>query len=107
NVISNNRADGIAISGAGATSNLVLGNLIGTDAAGIFALGNSGNGVSIVVAPGNTIGGTTPGARNVISDNRTNGIAISGAGATSNLVQGNLIGTDAAGTSALGNSGNG
>ena len=40
---------------------------------------------------GNTIGGTTPGAGNLISGNRTDGIHII---SRSNIVQGNLIGTD-------------
>ena len=46
-------------------------------------------------AEGNTIGGTGPGERNVISANASVGIEIRGSG---NLVIGNYIGTDVAGT---------
>ena len=49
---------------------------IGTDVAGVVAAGN-GTGVRIA-SPNNTIGGTTPGARNVISGNTT-GVSIAAA----------------------------
>jgi titin len=51
----------------------------------------------------NTIGGTAPGARNVISGNRVGVLP----GLNGNLVQGNFIGTDVTGTAALGNSSDG
>jgi len=51
----------------------------------------------------NTIGGTTVGARNVIARNDSNGHIIAGRSATGNLVQGNYIGPDVTGTTALGN----
>jgi titin len=54
---------------------------------------------------GCTIGGTTNGARNVISGNIGDGVQIADA-STGNVVQGNFIGVSAAGTSALGNTGN-
>ena len=57
----------------------------------------------IVAAPGNTIGGTAAGARNVISGNGSHGVRIDGSSATGNWVQGNYIGTNAAGTADLGN----
>ncbi|NIM48127.1 MAG: CSLREA domain-containing protein, partial [Gemmatimonadales bacterium] len=79
----------------GSSGNVVEGNFLGTDVAGAIALGN---GVGVEVAgPNNTIGGSTPSARNVISGQFR---GISG-GAMGTVVQGNLIGTDAAGTSAL------
>jgi uncharacterized repeat protein (TIGR01451 family) len=64
--------------------------------------GNSGGGI-YVTGPGNRIGGTSPGARNVISGNSGNGITITGASATNNVVQGNFIGTDLPGTLDRGN----
>ena len=88
--------------------NLIDGNFIGTNAAGTSALPNgaSGNGGIIAGFGGspsnNTIGGTTPGARNLISGNIGVGISL---GFTGNIVQGNFIGTDVTGTVALGNSG--
>jgi hypothetical protein len=97
NLISGN-SSGISILG-GSTSNVVSGNLIGTDAAGTGSLPNS-TGVA-VSAPGNTIGGLTASARNIISGNST-GVSLS-AGATLTVVQGNYIGIDATGAARLGN----
>jgi hypothetical protein len=103
NVISGNNSDGIYITGSGATGNVVQGNFVGTNAAGTTDLGNAFDGVNISGAPGNTIGGTTSAARNVISGNNSDGIYITGSGGTGNLVQGNFIGTDVNGTAAIGN----
>jgi hypothetical protein len=83
----------------------IQGNLIGTNAAGTAALANVGNGISIVNSAGNTVGGTTSGAGNVISGNVNNGVDITGSSATGNVVEGNYIGTNAAGTAALSNGG--
>ncbi|HEX6624447.1 MAG TPA: hypothetical protein VF064_12095, partial [Pyrinomonadaceae bacterium] len=80
--------------------NLVAGNFIGTDPGGTGALGNF-IGVGIVGSNNNTVGGTTPAARNLISGNDDDGLAINGA--TGNLVAGNYVGTNAAGTEDLGN----
>ena len=79
-VISGNLA-GIEIDGATSTANLIEGNLIGTDKSGTADLGNSNQGVLIEGAFGNTIGGTTAAARNVISANQW-GIQIDGSTAT-------------------------
>ena len=50
-----------------------------------------------------SIGGTAAGAGNLISGNTSDGVEISGTGTNLNLVQGNRIGTNAAGTLPLGN----
>ena len=85
-----------------ATGNLVAGNFIGTDVTGTVALGNGADGVVIdTSASGNTIGGTTAAARNIISANADAGVEIHGA--NDNLVEGDYIGTDVTGTVALGN----
>ena len=84
--------------------NVVQDCYIGTDAAGMTALGNLVGGIVVELADGNTIGGTNAGQGNVISGNGDNGITLSGS--TNSLVQGNFIGTNAAGT-ALGNGQNG
>jgi uncharacterized repeat protein (TIGR01451 family)/CSLREA domain-containing protein len=102
NVISANGV-GVVIIGASSGNNLVQGNYIGTDATGTADLGNTLEGVSVLDAPNNTIGGTAGGARNVISGNNASGVLIAGSGASSNLVQGNYIGTDKNGTADLGN----
>jgi hypothetical protein len=104
NVISGNFNFGVEISSfAFASSNRVMGNYIGTDATGTQALGNQ-VGVVIDSAPDNTVGGTTVGARNIISGNGSAGVSISGSGGTGNKVMGNYIGTDKTGTLDLGNS---
>ncbi|MGQ0602554.1 MAG: right-handed parallel beta-helix repeat-containing protein [Anaerolineales bacterium] len=103
NVISGNAGDGLYIAGAGSSNNRVVGNLIGVNASGTAALGNSSNGVLILSAFNNRVGGLTPAERNVISGNGIDGVQISGAAATGNLVQGNFIGTNAGGTAVLGN----
>ena len=51
------------------TGNVVEGNYIGTDVTGTIALANSAAAWTIIDASGNTIGGTTAAARNVISGN--------------------------------------
>lgn len=100
-VINRFNLSGIRLASAG--GNLIACNHIGTNPAGTTDLGNLFHGVSVESVPNNTIGGTTPGARNVISGNNNLGIAVHGGGATGNIVQGNLIGTNAAGTGDLGN----
>src|SRR5262249_60354463 len=52
---------------------------------------------------GNVIGGTAPGAGNLISGNSGEGIRITGAVTPGNVVQGNLMGTHRAATAALPN----
>ena len=80
---------------SGLPGNTVAGDFIGTDSTGTHSLENA-YGVAIY-STGNTIGGTTAGARNVISGNTGEGILIAGAGATGNVVEGDYIGTDDSG----------
>jgi hypothetical protein len=100
NLISGN-GSGILIGDGSATANLVEGNLIGTDITGTQPLGNSTAGVQITTS-GNTVGGTAAGAGNVIAAGEY-GIILG----ASNVVQGNWIGTDPAGSTLLGNSADG
>ena len=102
NLISGNVFDGIRLDD-GAAGNVVQGNLIGSEVTGTAALGNFQNGVVINDSPGNTIGGSVPGAGNVISGNGAYGVAVSLTAATDNVIQGNWIGTDVSGSAALGN----
>ncbi len=77
----------------------VTGNYIGTNYAGTAALANTAYGI-YVNSNGNTIGGTTAAARNVIAGNGGPGIRIVG---NSNTVQGNYIGVNATAGGALPN----
>jgi hypothetical protein len=106
NVISGNSFNGVKIDGSDTTGNTVIGNYIGTDVSGTAALPNGANGMDIG-APNNTIGGLTPGARNVVSGNGSNGVMLAGPDSHNNTVVGNCIGTDASGTGALPNTYNG
>lgn len=97
NIISGN-LQGIVLSGSGATGNLVQQNAIGTDATLNVAIPNTFAGVNIVGgASGNTIGGTLGIARNLISGN-FQGVVIQQSGTSANVVQGNSIGVNIAGT---------
>ena len=108
-VINRFTADAIFVDGASGASQCVIeGNFIGVDPSGAISLPNGWPGqgaIMLNVSPGNRIGGTTPGARNLISGNAYAGISIQGLTAVSNLIQGNFIGTDFSGTNALSNNG--
>jgi parallel beta-helix repeat protein len=130
NVISGNRANGIELGGS--SSNTVVDNRIGTNAAGTAAIANGGDGIYITAGSrGNEIGGTAfidtvtrtannptgskgtvtpvfvvPPLGNLISGNRGNGVLID-ALSQRNVLNGNFIGTTAGGDGALGNAGNG
>ena len=105
NIISGNKVHGVHLIGAAAKNNVVQGNYIGTDVTGTVDMGNTIDGVGIDSAPTNTIGGPVSGAGNLISGNGGNGVEIfnTTTAATSIFVQGNLIGTDVSGMSALPN----
>jgi hypothetical protein len=81
----------------------IEGNFIGTDVSGTQALGNRNSGVSagFTFAPDVFIGGTDPGAGNLLSGNY--GYDFTGNG--SYTAQGNMIDTDYTGTSILGGGG--
>jgi titin len=114
NVISGNGAGisfGVYESSTGVdVPNVVQGNYIGTDVTGTRALGNaSGVILEAGTLPGHLtlggsllIGGTEPGAGNLISGNRGHGVQITW-GDASDVIQGNRIGTDVTGTQALAN----
>lgn len=101
NVISGN-GSGIFLNGTGSGST-ISGNFIGTNEAGTAAIGNS-TGIVKSTYSSLTIGGTTAGARNVISGNTGFGINLQGAGSTN--VFGNYVGYANNGTTLLANGGN-
>ena len=103
NVLSGNNSDGIRLTDPGTSWNVVSGNFCGTDPSGTTAVANGFTGVNIQGGAGtNTIGGTSPAARNLLSGNGTVGISVAGAGTVGNVVAGNYIGTDVTGTNGLG-----
>lgn len=105
NVISGNGQQGIYLQGTNGNvnGNFIAGNTIGLDATGATALGNADAGVGIVSAANNQIGGTSPGARNLLSGNTREGLYVIGPGSTNNLIQGNYVGTDSSGLVGRGN----
>lgn len=105
NLISGNRGAGLSLVGR-ATDNVIVGNAIGLTADGKQRLGNLGDGVLLDSAPGNRIGGPSIDEANQISGNQGSGVRtrVDSAGL---ILQGNQIGTDASGTMALGNAGDG
>jgi hypothetical protein len=110
NVISGNGLAGVWIA-PGAARNFggvsVVGNRIGTNAAGDRAIPNDGDGVLVEWAGDVIIGTSSTTSRNVISGNRGNGVRFAASATAYGAVTGNFIGTDASGAAALGNGQNG
>jgi hypothetical protein len=103
-VISGNAGSGIRL--VSTAGDVIQGNYIGTNATGNSSVGNAGYGIegygdsNVILGGLAATPGTGPG--NVISGNGTGVIIAQGSGW---LVQGNLIGTTADGSAALGNQG--
>src|SRR5262245_48525897 len=87
NVVSGNR---VGISIFQVDNAVVLGNKIGTDATGTFAIGNELQGI---ILGGNdaTVGGIAPGEANVIANNHDAGVEIQGLAVHGNTIRGNSI----------------
>lgn len=101
NIVSGNEHIGIRVFDA--SDNIIIGNYVGTDRTGNYAIGNR-DGVSIEgTAKRNIVGGTLTGSRNIISGNVAYGVPIFGTGCDSNIVIGNYIGTNRTGTAAISN----
>jgi hypothetical protein len=95
--------DGIFLGTNG--GNTIVGNWIGTDATGNTAAGNFNGVEANNGSSNNTIGGTTPQARNILSGNQSTGVVFFAS--NNNIVQGNYIGTNAQGKGDVGNNGTG
>jgi CSLREA domain-containing protein len=105
NIISANTGYGIAIHNNPPPQVFTIqGNYIGLNAAGTAALGNKEHGIYLSGGQ-STIGGTELGAGNVISGNQYYGIEVDFGSSfgTSTIIQGNYVGTDYNGTSAVPN----
>jgi hypothetical protein len=106
NIISGNTKDGVVIGESqNSPRNTVAGNYIGVGADGTTKIANGVNGVNIHGSSSNTIGGTAPGARNIIAGNGDTGVNLGaftgGFGgptpSNGNKVLGNYLGVDVAG----------
>ncbi len=89
NLISGNPSVGIFFEGGVGRDNVVLGNLIGTDAAGTGAGGGQTYGVYFSTASNNRLGGTNTGEANLIAFNGSAGVYIHPG--TNNVIRGNRI----------------
>lgn len=109
NVISGNLAGGVHIYESGTYQTRVVGNAIGTDPTGTFAIGNIGAGVWIAqTATYSMIGDCSQaGDRNLISGNSGYGVGIIGGSADHNTVECNTIGTTQDGNLPLPNTSDG
>ena len=103
NLISGNGSVGVEIQGASAFGNVIQGDSIGTDLSGRFALPNKADGVFILAASNNVVGGPGAGQGDIISGNGSVGVQILGPGASANVILGDRIGTDASGSAPLAN----
>ncbi|MFN3189263.1 MAG: dockerin type I domain-containing protein [Aureliella sp.] len=106
NLISGNGFQGVRFD-TGASQNTVSGNYVGTAPAGSSAIGNGQSGIVVFGGSNRNQIGTADGQYlgNLISGNGDNGVWVFES--HENVISGNLIGVDAAGTSALQNLGRG
>jgi hypothetical protein len=101
NLVSGNEYRGIWMEYLGTPGNTIAGNKIGTNLTGTGAVPNY-SGITQVAASYNLIGGTEPGAGNLISGNAQEGLHF-GNNSNLNSVLGNTIGTDVTGEVAIPN----
>jgi parallel beta-helix repeat protein len=97
NVISGNFGNGITVQTSDPEANTISGNYVGTDAAGLVALPNLGNGI-FITSSGNSV------LANLVSGNTGFGIKLV---CDLTTVTGNLVGVDSTGLNPLGNQGTG
>src|SRR5204863_258309 len=103
NIISGNDSPNVNI-WSSASGNSIQGNYIGTNFSGNAGMGNSWAGIGIWGgAQSNTVGGTAANARNIISGNLQDAVAVRDANTSSNAISGNYIGTDVTGSFAIAN----
>lgn len=98
NLVSGNLEFGVG--GNNIADSVVEGNYIGTTRTGMAPLAN-GSGVIFAFSSSVTIGGSAPGAGNLISGNAGTGIALGPS--IQMLIRGNFIGTNATGSGAIPN----
>lgn len=99
NIIANNGDGVFALSGG----NVIQGNYIGTDISGLVPMGNAGGagGIHVFLGQNDLIGGSTPGAGNVIASNSVREILVNNCPGPV-VIQGNYLGTDKTGNVPMG-----
>lgn len=104
NVVSGNSTGGIQIQG-GATYVTIKGNYVGLNAAGAAAVPNGSAGINVTGSGTGyvTIGGTSAGDRNIVSGNTSVAGIQTQSNASHITIQGNYVGTDPTGVSAIPN----
>ncbi len=100
NVISGSIDGNVVITGVAATDDLIAGNYIGLNLTGTATTGDASGNITID-SSGNTVGGTSAAARNVIAMPSGIEINLNYSSSTGNLIQGNYIGVDVADTTSL------
>jgi len=102
NVVSGNNRSGITLWLSSGSHNTVLGNYVGTNAAGNGKVPNKWSGIEITNGSSyNTVGGTAGGSANVVSGNTEQGVKIYQG--SNNAIVGNTVGWSADRKIALGN----
>ena len=110
NIVSGNSV-GMKIVGTSSTGNIINGNYFGIDVTGLNRLGQGEN-IILINAPGNQIGSSVEGSKNIISgsgggqvsyDPPLAGIKLQGVNSTGNIIRGNYIGTNATGNGMIPN----
>jgi len=108
NIISGNNTHGVYITGTGTNDNIVSGNIVGLNASGTAALGNSSFGINVDGGALRTVIGTNgdgsgdAAERNIISGN-SRGIGVDGSTTRLTTIAGNWVGLNVAGTLGIGN----
>lgn len=98
---------GFVAGGAGTSGNDIEGNYVGLGPDGATPVPNYFGVLFSDGATNNVLGGTMPGARNIISGNSGSGVFLADEGTSGNFIQGNFIGTDPTGASAIPNASEG
>jgi parallel beta-helix repeat protein len=102
NIISGNTTAGVFLTGTSTSNNLIEGNYVGTDITGTNSIPNTLVGIYLPFGtPGNVIGGTVAGARNIISGNYY-GVYLASPATAGNVIEGNYLGVSPDGTQAVG-----
>jgi hypothetical protein len=92
NVISGNTGSNVTLDNAAATGNRIVGNYLGTNAAGAVTGGGGFSGAWFTTgASNNQVGGTAAGEANLVAGNTARGVHVDTTAGTGNAILGNSI----------------